>query len=38
MESPILLAGIVIAFVVFGVVLAYVDRIASHRVDDQPAE
>ena len=38
MESPILLAGIVIAFVVFGVALAYVDRIASRRPDGQPAE
>ena len=38
MESPILFAGIVIAFVVFGVVLAYVDRIASRRPDETPAE
>ena len=37
-ESPILLAGIVIAFVAFGLVLAYVDRIASHRPDQHPAE
>jgi len=37
-ESPILLAGIVIAFVVFGVALAYVDRIASRRPDGHPAE
>jgi hypothetical protein len=37
-ESPILLAGIVIAFVVFGVALAYVDRIASQRPDGHPAE
>jgi hypothetical protein len=37
-ESPILLAGIVVAFVAFGLVLAYVDRIASRRPDQHPAE
>lgn len=40
MESPLALAGIVAAFVIFGVVLAYVDRIAAHRPDPDkmPAE
>jgi hypothetical protein len=37
-ESPLFLAGIVFAFVLFGVVLAYVDRIASRRPDQHPAE
>jgi hypothetical protein len=37
-ESPIILAGIILAFVVFGVALAYVDRIASRRPDTHPAE
>jgi len=37
-ESPIILGLIVLAFVVFGVTLAYVDRIASRRPDSQPAE
>ena len=37
-DHPILVVGIIIAFVVFGVVVAYVDRIASHRPDAQPAE
>ena len=37
-DHPIILAGIVAAFIVFGAVLAYVDRIASRRPDDQPAE
>jgi len=32
------LAGIVLAFLVFGVVVAYVDRIASRRPDLHPAE
>ena len=38
MESPIILAGIILAFVVFGVVLAYVDWIASRRPNQHPAE
>jgi hypothetical protein len=37
-EYPLVLAGIIAAFVVFGAVLAYVDAIASRRPDDQPAE
>ena len=37
-DHPIILAGIIAAFVVFGAVLAYVDKIASSRPDDQPAE
>jgi hypothetical protein len=37
-EHPIVLAAIIAAFVIFGVALAYVDRIASRRQDDQPAE
>ena len=40
MESPLALAGIVAAFVIFGIVLAYVDRIAARRPDPgkMPAE
>ena len=40
MESPLALAGIVAAFVIFGIVLAYVDRIAARRPDPDtmPAE
>ena len=34
----VLLVGIVIAFVLFGVVLAYVDHIAARRPDGHPAE
>jgi hypothetical protein len=37
-DHPVVLAGIVAAFIVFGAVLAYVDRIAARRPDDQPAE
>jgi hypothetical protein len=39
-EYPLVLAGIVAAFVVFGIALAYVDRIAAHRPDPNslPAE
>jgi hypothetical protein len=37
-ESPIVLTGIVVAFLVFGVALAYVNWIAGRRPDDQPAE
>ena len=40
MESPLALAGIVAAFIIFGIVLAYVDRIAARRpdLDGTPAE
>ena len=38
MDHPFFLVGIVIAFVLFGVVLAYVDRIAARRPDGHPAE
>jgi len=40
MDHPIFLIGVVMTFVVFGAVLAYVDRIASRRPDSdsQPAE
>ena len=37
-DHPFVLTGIIIAFVVFGVVVAYVDRIAGRRPDAQPAE
>ena len=37
-DHPIILTGIIIAFVVFGVVVAYVDRIAGRRPDAYPAE
>jgi hypothetical protein len=37
-DHPIVLAGIIVAFVLFGVVVAYVDHIASHRPDMHPAE
>jgi hypothetical protein len=37
-DHPIILSGIIVAFVVFGVVLAYVDRIAARRPDVHPAE
>lgn len=37
-DHPIILTGIIVAFVVFGVVVAYVDGIASRRPDSQPAE
>jgi len=33
-----MLAGIIIAFVAFGLVVAYVDRIAGRRPDGHPAE
>lgn len=36
-ENIVFLAGIIVAFVVFAVALAYVDRIASRR-PEQPAE
>ena len=37
-EYPLFLAAILAAFVVFGVTLAYVDRIAARRPDRGPAE
>ena len=39
-DHPVYLAATVIAFVVFGVVVAYVDRIASRHpdADGEPAE
>ena len=37
-ENVIFLTGIIIAFVLFGAVLAYVDRIAARRPDEHPAE
>jgi len=37
-DHPIMLAGIIIAFVVFGLAVAYVDRIAGRRPDEHPAE
>jgi hypothetical protein len=38
MDYPLVLVGIVAAFVVFGIALAYVDRIAARRPDASPAE
>ena len=38
-DHPIILTGIIVAFVlVFGVVVAYLDRIAGRRPDAYPAE
>jgi len=37
-ESVLVLAAIVLVFVVFGTVLAYVARIAARRPDGHPAE
>lgn len=37
-ENLIIVAGILVAFTLFGIVLAYVDRIASRRPDEHPAE
>ena len=37
-EYPLVLAAVIAAFVVFGVTLAYVDRIAARRPDSAPAE
>jgi len=37
-ESPAVLVLIILAFVVFGGALAYVDWIASRRPDETPAE
>jgi hypothetical protein len=37
-EYPLILTGILAAFVVFAAVTAYVDRIASRRPDSHPAE
>lgn len=40
MDHPLFLAGVVVAFAVFGIALAYVVRIAARRPDPdaQPAE
>ena len=38
MDHPFVLVGIVAAFALFTVVLAYVDRIASRRPEGTPAE
>jgi hypothetical protein len=38
MDHPLVLVGIVAAFALFVVVLAYVDRIAARRPDATPAE
>jgi hypothetical protein len=38
MDHPFFLAAVIIAFVTFGAVLAYVDRIAGRRSDVRPAE
>jgi hypothetical protein len=37
-EYPLILTGIIAAFLIFGAVTAYVDRIASTRPDSHPAE
>jgi hypothetical protein len=37
-DHPIMLAGIIVAFVVFGLVVAYVDLTAGRRPDQHPAE
>jgi len=39
-DYPVVLIGIVVAFAVFGIALAYVDRIAARRPepDSSPAE
>jgi hypothetical protein len=37
-EYPLILVGILAAFVVFGAVTAYVSRIAARRTDLHPAE
>ena len=37
-EYPLFLAAVLAAFAVFGVTLAYVDRIAARRPDSMPAE
>lgn len=37
-EYPLILTGIVAAFVIFAAVTAYVDRIAARRPDVHPAE
>jgi hypothetical protein len=38
MDHPFFLAAVIVAFVTFGVALAYVDRIAGRRPDVHPAE
>jgi len=37
-ETILVVAAVLMAFAVFGVVVAYVDRIAGRRPDGQPAE
>ena len=37
-EYPFFLVAVLAAFTVFGVTLAYVDRIAARRPDGEPAE
>ena len=37
-DHPFFLAAVIVAFVVFGVVLAYVDAIASKRQDGHSTE
>jgi len=37
-EYPLILTGIVAAFLIFGVVTAYISRIAANRPDVHPAE
>jgi len=37
-DYPIVLAVIIVAFVLFGVVVAYVDWIAGRRPESHPAE
>ena len=37
-EYPLIFAGIVAAFLIFGGVTAYVSHIAAHRPDVHPAE
>lgn len=38
MDHPFFLVAVVVAFATFGIVLAYVDRIAGRRPDGHPAE
>ena len=38
MDHPLFLVVVITAFIVFGAVLAYVDRIAARRPSAEPAE
>jgi len=38
MDYPLFLVGVVVAFVLFGTALAYVDRITARRSDAHSAE